>query len=132
MPPQPQITFLVDENCGTTVSNVLRDRGHIVRLSIDIAGTGAVDELVLITAQRLRATIVTSDGDFKAHVARTPESHSKWRHVGCLRVPNIARVAVYRLEALLPLVEFEHQEVAKLTDKRAIITIGQDFFTVER
>ena len=58
------MTFLLDENFPVSAAEFLRDRGHVVFLSVETCGRGATDEDVFAEAQRRRAILLTSDRDF--------------------------------------------------------------------
>ena len=56
--------FLLDENFPRSAAGFIKSCGHEAVLFCDACESGSDDEVVFATAQRLGATVLTSDRDF--------------------------------------------------------------------
>ena len=83
--------FLLDENFPRSSVGLIAECGHAAILFDDVCEFGNDDETVFATAQRLGATILTSDRDFYHTVPLLHPTHAGIVVVA-LRQPNRAAI----------------------------------------
>ncbi len=83
--------FLLDENFPCSSARLIASCGHEAVQFADVCNSGADDETVFATAQRLGATILTSDRDFYHTMPLIHPSHAGIVVVA-LRQPNRAAI----------------------------------------
>lgn len=83
--------FLLDENFPRSASELIEEYGHEAIFFDDVCEFGAEDEVVFSEAQRLGATILTSDRDFYHTVPLIHPAHAGIVVVA-LRQPNRAAI----------------------------------------
>ena len=83
--------FLLDENFPCSAVGLIASCGHEAVPFADVCGLGADDETVFATAQRLGATILTSDRDFYHTMPLLHPSHAGIVVIA-LRQPNRAAI----------------------------------------
>ena len=83
--------FLLDENFPRSAFDLIEECGHKAVLFDDVCEFGAEDEIVFSEAQRLGATILTSDRDFYHTVPLIHPAHAG-NVVVAFRQPNRAAI----------------------------------------
>ena len=83
--------FLLDENFPCSSADFIESCGHIALRFNEVCGYGSDDETVFAAAQRLGATILTSDRDFYHTVPLIHPIHAGIVVVA-LRQPNRAAI----------------------------------------
>lgn len=119
--------LLVDENVPASVARYLADRGHDVRLVLDLFPAGTPDPIIATLGDQMSALVVTWDRDFEAIVKRVPDGNrSRFRNLGRLsfRCPEPRGVAL--LERWIDHIEFHYQLTrARGGDARLIIQVQE-------
>lgn len=126
--------LLIDENVPESVTRLLKDRGHDVRLVRELLPAGTPDPVIAVVGNDLGAIVVTwNHKDFKKLVARVPRAtQASLRKLGRINFRCHEARGRQRLEEMIEWVEFEYAQVQKKKDKRLMVEIGETYFRVIR
>lgn len=126
--------LLIDENVPSSVTNYFRERGHDVRLVLDLFPEGTPDPVIAKIGDEKSAIVVTwNHKDFKKLAARTPKSGEQvLRRLGRINFRCPEPKGRKRVEALIEWIEFEHAQVQRLQDRRLMIEIRDGVLRIIR
>lgn len=124
--------FLIDHNVQVSVQRVLKQLGHDVALSKDEVGQEAADPVVAAAAIDQDRILVSHDKDMK-RVQRflSDKNRARYRKLCRLMLQCPEPVAARRLEAMMPLVEFEFAQ-ARHCDAPMLIHIQERIVRIIR
>ncbi len=122
--PLPPMLLLIDEHVPDSITKLLRNRGHDVRLVRDSGLKGEVDPLIAKAANEIGAIVVTfNHRHFATLIARnSTASRNRFPRAGRIsfRCPEV--VALERLRQFIGIIESEHAALLGEEDSRVIIS----------
>ena len=126
--------LLVDENVPDSITTFLRQRGHDVHLVRDSGLKGEPDTYVARAANEIGAIVITfNHRHFAQLIARKAQA-------GKIRFPNCGRISfrcdeaqgLERLREFMEDIEREYVVAQSRPDKRVILSISANWFSIER
>jgi predicted nuclease of predicted toxin-antitoxin system len=127
------VRFILDENVPNSVGEMLRSRGHEVSSIRDFTAQGAPDQVVATIAEHEEAVLVSHDKDFRKIAPRVPDGQrARFRRLSIVRMQCPKPRSSERLQAAMPLIEFEFEERQRMPDRRMIVVIAKATVTVHR
>ena len=138
--PLVQITFLCDEDVPAPVLDFLKSRGHRVTSVTHSTFEGEPDDVITKLGHELsrkygvNVVIVTfNHKHFLTRVSRRPpDIHLRYPAVGRLSIKCPRPSALERLSETIEDVEREYQVCSTRSDKRLIMTLDDNYFSIER
>ena len=124
--------FFLDNCVPDPVGHFLMSKGHEVIFQRDSISRDAADKLVALAAVENDAILVSSDKDFRAIASRFHISHGRLRKLSRIQFRCAEPKHVGRLEAGLPLIEFEWKLCQIASDARMFIDIMDNAFRIIR
>lgn len=127
--------LLIDAHVPDDIAEVFRARGHDLVLARDEFADGTPDEVLAQWGHEERAVFVTWDRDVRRDFARRYVQGERNRFYNLSRI-SFAHLAVghavRRIENLIDLIEFEYAQVQQLSDRRLLMEITAERYTVYR
>lgn len=121
------MVLLVDENAPDSVARFLADRGHNVHLVREVLPAGVADPVVAAIGDRLSATVVSWDKDFKTLVSRIPHgSRTRFRRLGRISFRCRENNGKANLERWIDLIELHYEQCLTRPDSRMIVEIQEN------
>lgn len=117
--------LLIDENVPESVTDFLRERGHVVRHVRDLFLPGTPDPIIATAGDRMGAIVVTwNHRDFKRLAARVPTGgQAALRHLGRINFRCPEAKGRMRVEQIIDVIEDEYERAQRRRDKRLLVEI---------
>ena len=123
----PKMLLLVDENVPLSVTEFLRERGHDVRLVLDILLPGTPDPVIATIGDQMSALVVSWDKDFDALVSRIPKGNqNRFRRLGRISLRGNETRGRQTLEKWIELVEFHYMQGLRDPNYRMIVSVSEN------
>jgi predicted nuclease of predicted toxin-antitoxin system len=123
----PKMLLLIDENVPRSVTEFFKERGHEVRLVLDILLPGTPDPVIATIGDRMSALVVTWDKDFDALVARVPKGNqNRFRRLGRISLRGNEARGRQTLERWIELIEFHYEQGLRDPSYRMIVSVSEN------
>lgn len=138
--PSVVMTFLIDEDIPFSIADFLRDRGHDVHLVKQSTAEGQPDAVIVNFADQIgrrhQRDVIIITGNHKHFVRlisrRPPLNNNRFRALGRISVRCNKSAALKRFRETMDDIEHEYWLCQRRNDKRLIMTIDDEHFTIER
>lgn len=131
MPGRPPI--LLDEMVAASIGEFLRSRGYTVQQVRDVFALGTDDAVIAAGVNNVGGIIVTWDKDFRNISKRLLSDGSpRFPNMGMIHFSCDASKGLSRLQDYIDLIEYEYGLALHRSDRRLLVSIGNEIFHVLR
>jgi len=118
------VLLLIDENVPASVAALFAERGHEVRLVVDLFPAGSPDPVIAAMGDRMAAIVVTWDRDFDQLVRRIPKGNrGLFRRLGRISFRCNEAQGRRLLERWNQMIEYHHDRAWRDQNFRMIVQI---------
>ncbi|MEC9346864.1 MAG: DUF5615 family PIN-like protein [Pseudomonadota bacterium] len=126
------LRVLLDEGVPRSVGAIFLDHGHEVLYLEQVLKKGSKDEVVCIAAEANNAVLVAMDKDMKQIARRNGISASRFKRLSLIHFACPEPRAAGRIEAAMPLIEFEWGISSQKVARRLFVQVGTNHIKTNR